>query len=301
MPTLHIHSGLHKTGTTSLQKTLFDYTEILAQNGYLYPKTGLSPHPNNWGHHELAYALRLPASGRALWTELRREIDESELSNAVISSEELSLLPFHSFPGILPYKLIAEIFEGYDIRLICYLRPQAEMAASLYNHNVKSAGETGSVMSFLARASKRFDYAHYVNVASNIFGSDNIVVRRYQKQHMVLADTVSDFATQIGFDPALLPSTPAKLNFGLTETGLKMMLDLNRRYADQPKKLHSKRQEIIRRYRAEQFESANPLSIDVRRTITALYMQGNRHIARHYLKIDEDLFGKPDMDDPIGP
>lgn len=296
MPTLHIHSGLHKTGTTSLQKTLFDNTALLAHHGYLYPETGLSPLPNNWGHHELAYALRRPVAGREIWSALRREADASKLPNVILSSEELSLLPFHSFPGVLPYKLIAEVFEGYDIRVICYLRPQAEMAASLYNHNVKAAGETGDIMSFLARTSRRLDYAYYTNIAGVVLGHEAIVVRRYQERHMVMGDTVSDFAAQVGLDPSLLPRERAGLNFGLTDAGLQAMLEINRRYADQPEKLHAKRLKIIENNRADQFGSANSLSMEARRTITALHAQGNRLVARRYLGLDGDLFEDPELE-----
>jgi len=296
MPTLHIHTGLHKTGTTSLQKMFFDNTAVLARRGYLYPRTGLSGRANNWGHHELAYALRGPGLGRQLWTTLRREADAAGLPDVVVSSEELSLLPFHSFPGVFPYKLIAEIFDGYDVRIICYLRPQAEMAASLYNHNVKSAGETGSIMSFLARASRRLDYAYYTNVASNVFGKEGVVVRRYQEQHMVLGDTISDFAEQIGLDPSLLPSRRVSLNSGLTEAGLLAMLQANRLYARQPEKLHARRLEIIEFHGADQFTSANLLGIEARQTITALHVQGNLMVARRYLGLNENLFGEPELE-----
>lgn len=38
MPTLTLHLGLHKTGTTAFQVALFGQRELLAQNGIVYPK-----------------------------------------------------------------------------------------------------------------------------------------------------------------------------------------------------------------------------------------------------------------------
>lgn len=293
MPTLYMHTGLHKTGTTSLQKTLFDHQDALRKHGILYPKAGMSKLPNNWGHHDLAYALRNRQTAQQLWSELRAEADAEGLPNVVISSEELSLLPFLSFPGLEPYKLIAKCFEGYDIRLICYLRPQAEMAASLYNHNVKAAGEQDDIVDFLVRCAKRLDYAHYLNVAATVLGADAMIVRRYQKAHMK-GDTIEDFAAQIGLDPSVLPPTSKNLNLGLTEEGLTKMLAANRRYADSPLKLKAKRLEIIHHNRADNYESANLLSPQEQRVITALHTLPNRQIARRYLKLDGDLFTSPD-------
>lgn len=295
MPTLYIHSGRHKTGTTSLQKTLFDHSRTLARHGYLYPRTGLSQIRNNWGHHDLAYALRQRSTGTKLWTELRTEADTADLPNVVVSSEELSLLPFSHFPGTAPYRMITEVFEGYDIRLICYLRPQADMAASLYNHNVKAAGETADIMQFLVRVAKRLDYAYYLNVAATALGPEAIVVRRYLKQYMQ-GDTISDFAAQIGLDAGVLPTPPKGLNMGLTDAGLEAMLAANRRLANHPELLKVERLRIIHHNRAESFQGANPLSPDARRTITALHAQSNRLIARRYLGLDEDLFGPLDLD-----
>lgn len=294
MPTLYIHSGLHKTGTTSLQKALFDHRDLLARHGYLYPRTGLSEKSNNWGHHELAYAMRGPHRAREMWARLRAEADAAGLPNVVVSSEELSLMPFLSLPGLRPYRIIAELFEGYDIRLICYLRPQAEMAASLYNHNVKAAGETANIMQFLVRVSKRLDYLNYLNVAASVLGTEAIVVRRYQREAMQ-GDTIQDFAAQIGLDGSVLPASGGTLNEGLTDAGLQAMLKANRDYADKPDKLQRERLGIIRQNRAERFQGANPLSPEARQVITALYAHNNRVIARRFLGLEEELFGPLDL------
>ena len=293
MPTLHMHTGLHKTGTTSLQKTLFDHQNQLRQHGILYPKTGMSQHPNNWGHHELAYALRNRQTGQKMWTALRAEADAEGLSDVVISSEELSLLPFQGLPGLEPYKLITRCFKGYDIRLICYLRPQAEMAASLYNHNVKAAGEKDDIVDFLVRCAKRLDYAYYLNVAATVLGPEAIIVRRYQKAFMK-GDTIEDFAAQIGLDATVLPPSGKDLNLGLTEKGLREMLAANRRFADSPVKRKAKQLEIIHYNRASHFESANLLSAQERRVITALHTMPNRLIAKRYLNLDGELFSPSD-------
>ena len=170
MPRLILHTGTHKTGTTSLQKAFHSNRAHLARHGVLYPETGLPPSDSNWGHHDLAYALRTEATGRAAWSALRQEADRAGLETVFVSSEELALVPFPRLPGVAPYRIIADCFDGYDLRLLCYLRPQADLIASLYNHQVKSVGETGDVLDFVARIAPRLEYANYLNVASVALG-----------------------------------------------------------------------------------------------------------------------------------
>ena len=37
--TINVHIGLHKTGTSSIQYTLYTQREILEEKGYLYPQS----------------------------------------------------------------------------------------------------------------------------------------------------------------------------------------------------------------------------------------------------------------------
>ncbi|MBN9889811.1 hypothetical protein [Salipiger abyssi] len=291
MPTLYLHTGLHKTGTTSLQKAFFDNRAGLARQGLLYPETGLSPHPSNWGHHELAYALRQPGPGEALWQALREEADAAGLDRVLVSSEALSHLPYPGLPASRPYKLIARIFAGYDIRLVVYLRPQADMIAALYRHHVKALGERRDPFDFIAQVAPRLEYQHYLNTAAAGLGPEAILPRRYQPGALVDRDIIADMATVTGIDLTRefrRPGTP--LNRGLSADGLAAMLDANRRLADAPEQLHRERMRIIKAHPAPAFQKHDLLGADVERTIEALYRQKNARIARRFLGIDGDLF-----------
>jgi len=301
MPTLFIHSGLHKTGTTSLQKALHDNRAVLARQGLLYPETGVPENPAHWGHHDLAYALRDPEAGPKIWQALRQEADTAGHDRVVVSSEELGLLPFPKMPGPKPYRIIAEAFDGWEIRLICYLRPQAEMITSTYNHHVKAVGEHGHILDFIGRIAGRLDYQHYLNVAASGLGEGAIRVRRYQKAQMVEGDIISDMAAQVGLDLRKgFKRPPAPLNPGLTPAGLEAMLEANRRLEGQPEALKAERQRILARHRAPAFQQHDLLGPDVRRAIAALYRQKNRHVARRFLKEDADLFAPEPHGAPVG-
>ena len=290
MPRLILHTGIHKTGTTSLQKAFLDNRRWLRGAGILYPATGLSTQPENWGHHDLAYALRAEDTGHKLWSELRSEADASGLDTLFVSSEELSLLPFPRLPGTRPYQLITDCFAGYDITLLVYLRPQADLVASLYNHHVKSVGETRDVLDFLAEIAPRLDYAHYLNVAAVTLGTDAIRLRRYGPPWMQ-GDVLADVAGQIGLtlDRGFArPKTP--LNPGLSKAGLAEMLAANRRLAASPDQLARERKRIVAAHHAPPHRSHDMLGVETRRTIEALYHYKNIQIGRRFLKLPGDVF-----------
>ncbi|SDY47533.1 hypothetical protein SAMN05444004_101531 [Jannaschia faecimaris] len=299
MPRLIVHAGIHKTGTTTLQKTLHANRTALQRQGILYPETGLLAKPNTWGHHDLAYALRNADRGRDIWTALRAEADGTGQGTVVVSSEELSLLPFPRLPGMAPYKIIAECFSGWDITLLCYLRPQADVVASLYNHQVKSVGEAGDVFDFLPRVSQRLEYANYLNLAAAGLGVDAIRVRRYGRTWM-RGDILDDVAGEIGLDLSQgIVRAARDLNPGLTRSGLEAMLAANRRYTGDPGRLLRERRRILSKHAAAAEKSHDALSPDMRRTITALYHTKNVQVGRRFLKLDGNLFN-PDVQ-PLRP
>ncbi len=288
-PTLFLHAGLHKTGTTSLQKAFHDNRAYLADKGFCYPHTGLLDNTNTWGQHDLAYTLR-DADGETLWRTLREEADAAGLPNVIVSSEELSLLPHPGLPGMKPYQLISDIFSGYDIRLLCYLRPQTEMVASLYNHHVKSVGEDREILDFLAHIAPRLDYMRYLQFAEAGLGRGTIIIRRYQKQHMN-GDIISDVASQIGLELNRKFRQPTKpLNPGLTAKGFDLMLKTNRRLKGNPKRLLSERQRILAAHQAPAFYRHDLLGAEAKQTIDALFKQRNRQISRHFFGVNQDLF-----------
>ncbi|MCR8550908.1 hypothetical protein M4578_24035 [Salipiger sp. P9] len=291
MPTLFIHTGLHKTGTTSLQKAFFDNRRVLARQGLLYPDTGLSPNPGNWGHHELALALRQQESGEALWQALRAEADASGLDRVLVSSETLSHLPYPRLPNAAPYRLIARIFAGYEIRVVTYLRPQADMIAALYRHNVKATGERRDLFDCMAQMAPRLEYQHYLNTIALGLGDAAITLRRYLPDQLVAGDVIADMAALTGIDlgdgfrPLEAPRNP-----GLSAEGLAAMLAANRRLADAPEALRRERLRIVKAHPARAFERHDLLSDETRHAIWALYRRKNAQIAQRFLGIAGDLF-----------
>ena len=101
---LIVHCGLHKTGTTSLQRAFSTRRAVLAKAGILYPQSTVSPNT----HHSLAALFRkeselLPSLKALLgdtpeamrraaerdWDAMKAEIARERPETVVLSSEML--------------------------------------------------------------------------------------------------------------------------------------------------------------------------------------------------------------------
>jgi hypothetical protein len=128
-----IHIGTHKTGTTTIQKSLALAKNKLLSKGILYPDTTRDPFPHNEKHNSVVKAVS-SENFDAMLIEKKHLLDEFEKSNChtmVISEEGLSGIKscitdfFNSFK------------DDFDLTVICYLRRQDYFAESLYNQFVR--------------------------------------------------------------------------------------------------------------------------------------------------------------------
>jgi hypothetical protein len=138
MQQLYIHCGLHKTGTTSLQSTLWDNAGVLRSRGFLYPEIGVPRSIN------LATRARFTGQHGIAWQLARdRRFDETEGTfaelmhavaafggDAVISSEDFESSLLH--PDVwLPLANLAA-GKGIALHFVIYLRDVAGYLESLF-------------------------------------------------------------------------------------------------------------------------------------------------------------------------
>lgn len=276
---LYLHVGVHKTGTTAIQKFLHDNQDVLRRSGLHLIQTGLPDATiSAWGHHALAWALR-DGDRDGLWPAAAREAMGH--SRALISSEE-----FAFFRKTANYAPVQAAFAGTRVRPICYLRRQDQLLESLYNHHVKSLGEVRPIMEFAQQAMHRLDYAGLVDCLAQAFGVRNIVLRTYDRQNLK-GDIVRDFMDAIG--PASITGwhRPAKsLNLGLSRAGMERMLEANRAYADNLAVLTKARRDIVNAYSAPAFSDHGLLKPSERAELMNRFRSGNDDLARRYLGRD---------------
>lgn len=151
---LVLHLGLHKTGTTYIQRHLIAHREALREQGILVPQTGLTlpdaPLRDGAtpGHHGLVRALR--QEDPVPWALLGKEIRASRADTVVLSCENMGF-PTEPDRDRLIDTLMARL-SGFDqVDCIALLREPHGYIEQFYREWVVDAapGGSGSIRAFL--------------------------------------------------------------------------------------------------------------------------------------------------------
>lgn len=121
-----IHIGSDKAGSTAIQSHIFGNREWLRQRGVYIPETFLGP---NNGHEQL---LREPSDDKLIT--LKNEIAEKAGKHRKIF---LSWEGTH-FSSKAKIKLLAKYFGSYNVRILFYIREQADIIQSGLLQQIKS-------------------------------------------------------------------------------------------------------------------------------------------------------------------
>lgn len=230
---IFIHVGLHKTGTTAVQKFLCDNAErLLRRRATLVPQSGrpLLRGQQMLGHHALAWSLAPryapadwdAASFDALSANLVAEIGGSDAETVLLSSEELSLLDVDQL------QRLQQRLAPHDVRFVVYVRRQdtalqsayvtalwmqlqqpdsAPLTRSLWNK------DPATLCTLPADADiADLDYATVLEPWASHLGTGKLIVRLYERSAMQEGDIIRDFChacgLRIGFRSGrwLLPS-----------------------------------------------------------------------------------------------
>jgi len=280
---LYLHIGTHKTGTTSIQHLLYTNRDHFRKLGVLYPETGLTGSPHQWGQHCLAWVLT-QANMEGIWLRLRREA--APYSTVIISSEEFSVYleerRFQRLKNAVPWA---------SIKPVCYLRRQDEFFESLYNQYIKGGG-TADINELFPTMQARLDYKNFLNVLSSVFGKENLIVRIYEKDR-INGDICGDFFSSIGIAPDCRPSSPPRsVNKALSKEGLERLREANRNFADAPEELLKRRRQIVSEFTVPPFTPHSILSQDERRTLLDRFRASNEAVAREYFDTAGPLFNE---------
>jgi len=191
--TLYIHAGIHKTGTTSIQKWCdanrgllkkqsIDYVEMncIDSNHATYA-TCLNPDLVNICR-DSGYFLGLSEQNRynysridsySLYRDLVHHINESEYEKFLISSE--------CFLEGIDLKLLSEHLsnKGFAIKFIIYLRPQQSWIQSVYKYVVmdKDLRYCGDIEEL--PQVRMLDYHNLISPFIRHFGVDSITLKNY--------------------------------------------------------------------------------------------------------------------------
>ena len=136
MSEIILHIGTHKTGTTTIQDTLFHNRRFLKARGVVYPRIGLiAPHHNlvtRW--IDLPLQFRARRSALANWQSLARGWAEGD-GTVLLSSEEFSRMQ----PTAVDFRELRTLVGGFDRKRVAVVfRNQLGFIQSIYVQVTKS-------------------------------------------------------------------------------------------------------------------------------------------------------------------
>jgi len=188
--TIILHIGTHKTGTTSIQYSLMNNSNLLQKYSIRY--------------------VPLNRYRNILEDLAQEQIDLGKfqkfacdpLSALLLSAERLSgkLATYNDnlFQELINLKKISEHFD-FNIKVLCYLRKQDSYLESAYMQQLKW-GYENTFSNFLKEKENFQDWLMFYESLRSIFDENNLVVKPFEKEFLYQNDVVEDFWKELGID-----------------------------------------------------------------------------------------------------
>lgn len=231
-PTIYLHIGAPKTGTSNLQGSLACADETLRKHGFLYPRScrqGVAHHVLVCDLIDKYQARRMPdvwfgdyPRGKS-WGALEQEIAgyDGRLEGVILSSE-LFFGQSHNLDRMLGD--INRSLAGYPVKVVIYLRRQDQMYSSFYNQDVKGTRQWGHSAYRFYQTHQLFQRNYYemVSLWASAFGADNIILRPFEPG----ADVVGDFCQTLGIPTVPRIEGERNESLGMNQLFIKRCLNL---------------------------------------------------------------------------
>ena len=289
-PKLLIHSGLPKTGTTTIQLHCALNRQVLARNGWLYPQAG-----RQWNaHHTFGNFFRSegkklawireadPAKVRRM---LERERAESGADNVIISSESL----FH----INSLRKLAQYFPDYEINMLVYLRRQDEWLESVYRQQLRGGAVFTDRHSYLRQVQSSLDYDRVLGEWESVLGVDHICVRSFEPKFFETS-LVEQFMDVLGLTLTADYDEAPRRNDKLNRAAMDFLMKFpNERRISHDYQLLQKELEAWSQGRPDRPEHQTLYPPAERRAIADEHAEGNKRIEDRYFPSGSTLFRAP--------
>ena len=240
---LFLHIGRFKTGTSSIQRTLFKNREQLLASDFYYPE-----HVNN--NHVLSFPFLFidnPQASPEFKKKLAKYKDADELifekrnmwmnefncckcSNFIICAENLSMFNINEIKKV---RLFLENFFD-EVKIVVYLRHFSTLIPSEIQQAVKNnyfpVDFNSVVDDYINHRNDIIFYKKTIENWSKVFSRENLVVRPYEKDIMKNKDVVLDFLQTIGCNPDKLELEKITANKTMGSNAVAFLSRLNESY-----------------------------------------------------------------------
>lgn len=227
-----LHFGVHKTGTTAVQRFAQTHRVALRARGLWYPSYALVGRNERLNHNDFAHGvagesnrIMSPDTARRFVQEVR--VGRRDGETVLISAEALSR---HVIGKSSDYwerrdkfvEALRGFFADDDVTALMILRRQDSMAKSLHNEHVTVGGYTLGFDNLIGRERDRFDYLRHLEVLERHF--KNVRVDTYE--HLREGNLVANFFGLLGVDVSnLAMHEPVRVSLPLELVEFKRMLN----------------------------------------------------------------------------
>jgi len=193
----YLHIGTNKTGTSSIQRSLSDSTELLAENGICYPDTGRDDE-YRVAHHPFAELGRnFPRQMAEQVASMVEEAESRGLDSIILSSEAFHTVHAH---------IVGQALKGHDVEVFAFLRPHAEYYSSWYREAVKSKNAKAPLDAFISNVYQ--PYFYWLDRWSNVFGLSHVHPIEYDRSKLLLHSSTYQLLHEIGLSENVIKKFP---------------------------------------------------------------------------------------------
>ncbi len=194
-----IHIGMHKTGTTSIQKSLhgfsdaaFCYAGLGSSSNHSVAMFSMFSGTPERHHSNSALAVdpaRMTAFVRAVEQDLATAIHAAGARTLIVSGEDIGKL---GAPELMRMRDRLRR-DCEDIRIIGYVRPPGGFITSVFQQMVRSGGRPRfALQQVRPRYQRRFEKF------DTLFGRDRVTLKLFDRQSLTGGDVVEDFCNTLG-------------------------------------------------------------------------------------------------------
>jgi len=228
-----IHFGLHKTGSSSIQRFL---RHELRDERFYYPDSEQLPHlrdnchnrplccafqshPEKYHSHakEGASLSELRARGEWFKQQLSAGIGAENAKTLILSAEELSDFTAEEIGGLVRFLDSLSL----DVSAIGYVRKYKQLQESRFQQALREPGPRGRLLPPEAPRFTIFPYRQKLEKFSEVLGSSAVRIKKFEAAALSDGGIIADFCRRVGI--AQLPIFYGRANEGLSIDAVRLL------------------------------------------------------------------------------